>query len=106
MFARFLEMTVRPEKKPELTRRVKEEILPILRKHKGFLDVIPLEVENEPTKFYSISLWHEKDDAEKYDRENFPKVKEILEPFLTAPVVVKRCNVDETITKKLVAAAA
>ena len=105
MFARFLEMTVKPEKKPELTTKLKEEILPILRKHKGFLDVIPLEVENEPTKFYSISLWHERHDAEKYETENFPKIRAMVEPFLTAPIIVKHCNVDETITKKLVAAA-
>ena len=105
MFARFLEMTIKPEKKTELTRKLKEEILPILRKHKGFLDVIPLEVEAEPTKFYSISLWHEKQDAEKYETENFPKIKAMVEPFLTEPIVVKRCTVDETITKKLVAAA-
>ena len=105
MFARFLEMTVRPEKKPELTRKLKEEILPILRKHKGFLDVIPLEVETEATKFYTISLWHEKQDAEKYETENFPKIRAMVEPFLSAPITVKHCKVDETITRKLVAAA-
>lgn len=105
MFARFLEMTVRPEKKPELTRKLREEILPILRKHKGFLDVIPLEVETEATKFYAISLWHEKQDAEKYETENFPKIRAMVEPFLSAPITVKHCKVDETITRKLVAAA-
>ncbi len=106
MFARFLEMTVRLEKKPELTRKLKEEILPILRKHKGFLDVIPLEVEDEPAKFYAISLWHEKHDAEMYETENFPKIKAMVEPFLAAPITVKHCKVDETVTKKLVAAVA
>jgi len=106
MFARFLEMTVRPEKKPELVKKMKEEIYPILKKYTGFFDMIPLEVEAEPTKFYAISLWHEKLDAEKYEKENFPKVKTILEPFLTIPVVVRLCKVDETITKKFTAVAA
>jgi septum formation topological specificity factor MinE len=64
MFARFLEMTVKPEKKPELIRKMREEVLPILKKYNSFLDMIPLEVETEPTKFYAISLWHEKLDAE------------------------------------------
>jgi len=106
MFARFLEMTVRPEKKFELIRKMKEEIHPILKKYNGFFDLIPLEVETEPTKFYAISLWHEKLDAEKYEKENFPKVKTILEPFLTMPVVVRLCKVDETVTKKFRAVAA
>jgi hypothetical protein len=59
----------------------------------------------EPTKFYAISLWHEKADMEKYTKERFPKVKAMVEPFLTAPIIVKHCTVDETIPKKFIAAA-
>ena len=106
MFARFLEMTVKPEKKPEFFRKMREEVIPILKKYDGFLDVIPLEVETEPTKFYTFSLWHEKVDAEKYEKENFVRVKAIFEPFLMAPIIVKYCKVDETIFKKMVEVAA
>ena len=106
MFARFLEMTIKPDKKAEFTKKVKDEIVPILKTYKGFFDVIHLEVETEFTKFYSISLWHDKTEMEKYTKENFPKVKAILEPFLTAPLVVKPCTMDETITKKFTAVAA
>ena len=106
MFARLLEMTVKPEMKPELIRKMREEAIPILKKYNGFVDVIPLEVETEPTKFYAISLWHGKSDAEKYERENFTKVKTIYEPCLTMPIVVRPCKVDETIFKKVTAVAA
>jgi quinol monooxygenase YgiN len=106
MFARFLEMTIKPDKKPEFMKKVKDEIVPILKTYKGFFDVIHLEVETEFAKFYSISLWHDKAEMEKYTKENFPKVKAILEPFLTAPLVVKPCTMDETITKKFTAVAA
>ncbi len=106
MFARFLEMTIKPEKKTEYINKVKAEVLPILKTYKGFFDVIHLEVETDPTKFYSISLWHDKMDMEKYTKENFPKVKAILEPFLTAPLVVKPCMIDEMITTKMFIAAA
>jgi hypothetical protein len=105
MFARLLEMTVKPEMKPELIRKMREEALPILKKY-NVVDVIPLEVETEPTKFYAISLWHRKSDAEKYERENFTKVKTIYEPCLTMPIVVRPCKVDETIFKKVTAVAA
>lgn len=106
MFARFLEMTIKPEKKPELIKAMKEEVLPILKKHTGFSDMIPLDVEAEPNKFYAISLWREAGDAEKYEKENFPKVKAIYEPFLTMPIVVRLSKVDETIFKKVIVAAA
>ena len=94
-------------RKPNFTKKVKDEIIPILKTYKGFFNVIHLEVETEFEKFYSISLWHDKADMEKYTKENFPKVKAILEPSLTAPLVVKPCVFDETITtKKFVTAVA
>ena len=105
MFARFLEMTIKPEKKAEFVKKVKEEIFPILKKYNGFFDLVPLEVETEPTKFYAISFWHERTDLERYTKEHFPKVKAMVEPYLTAPIIVKHCTVDETIPKKFAAAA-
>ena len=106
MFARLLEMTVNPEKKPELFHKIKQEVLPLLTKYGGFVDVIPMEVELEPTKLYLISLWHQRTDAEKYEKESFSKVKAIYEPYLTMPLDVKLCKVDESIFKKLVSVAA
>lgn len=106
MFARFLELTVKPEAKSELIKVMKDQVLPVLKKCHGFFDLIPLEIEAEPTKFYVMSLWHEKRDAETFQIEQFPKVKPMYEQFLTAPVIVKLCHVEETIPIKLVAAVA
>ena len=106
MFARFLEMSVRPENRPELMTKMREEVLPIFKKYSGFVDTIPLEVETDPTKLYALSLWREKLDAEKYEKENFAKVKAIYEPFLTKPIMVTPCKVDETIFKKVISVAA
>ena len=106
MFARSLEMTVKPEKKTELLKALREEVVPILRKYSGFLDVINMEIEAEPTKVYAISFWKDKLDAEKYAKESYPKVKAIEEPFLSVPAVVRLCNVDDTITRKVIAVGA
>jgi quinol monooxygenase YgiN len=107
MFARFLELQIKPEKKPDLIKVMKNDVLPVLKKCHGFFDLIPLEVEAEPTKFYVLSLWHEKRDAETFHNGTFPKVRPMYEQFLTAPVMVKLCYLDETVTtKKFTAAAA
>ena len=106
MFARLLELAVKPDKKHELLNKVKDEVLPILKEHVGFIDVIPMEVEIEPAKVYLVSLWHEKVDAEKYDEHDFARVEAIYKPFLTMPIVVKLCKVDETIFKKVITVAA
>jgi hypothetical protein len=34
----------------------------------------------------TITLWAEKRDAERYEREMYPKVEGILKPYLTTPV--------------------
>lgn len=106
MFARFLEITIKPEKKPEFLNKVKAEILPILKTYKGFFDSIHLEVETAPATFYAISLWHDAMDMEKYTKENFPKVNAILEPFLAAPMIVRHCTVNEAISMKFATAVA
>jgi hypothetical protein len=64
---------------------MKEEIFPILKTYKGFFDLIPLEVETEPTNLYAISLWHEKWDAEKYEKEQFPNSKQSWSPSSPHP---------------------
>ena len=105
MFARFFEMPIKPGKKAEFISKVKAEIIPILKSYKGFVDVMYLEI--EPTKFFSVSLWHDKAEMEKYANENFPRVKAILEPVLAAPMIVTPCMFDETLTaKKFIATAA
>ncbi len=101
MFARLLEMTVKPEKKAELFKKIKEDVLPILRKYSGFMNVINMEVETEPTKVYLMSIWRDKVDAEKYEKESFAKVKMMYEPFMTAAMVIKPCKVDETTFKQV-----
>jgi len=101
MFARTLELNVKIEKKPELLKKVREEILPIIKKQLGYVDIIALDNEMEPTRPFVVTLWHTKTDAERYERETFPKVKQILDPFMTTAPVVKVYAVETTISQKL-----
>jgi len=106
MFARVIELHIKPEKKPELLKMVKEEILPMLEKYDGFFDLIPLELDTHPRKLFAISLWHTDQDADRYQKESFPRIYDMLEPFLVAPITVKHGTIDESISKKFVAAVA
>ena len=49
MFARFFEITLKPGKKQEFFKTLKEEILPTVNKYE-ILDLIPLEPETEGAK--------------------------------------------------------
>jgi len=90
MFARILQFGVKPEQKTELIKVIKNEVLPILKKQVGFLEILPFFPEKAEEKTaVNISFWATKADAERYERELYPKVHTILKPFLTTPVTVK-----------------
>jgi heme-degrading monooxygenase HmoA len=106
MFARMLEGTVKLEKKPEFLTKVRDEVLPLLRRQTGFVDIIGLENETKPEKFFILSLWHTKNDAERYERETFPKVNDMIKHYLTVPLVVNTFKVETTISERVIAAVA
>jgi quinol monooxygenase YgiN len=104
MFARILEITPKFEKKEELIKTIRQEILPILKNQPGFLEVLPFVPEIAKEKMVAITLWNEKRDAEKYVNEVFPKVEQILQPFLSVPVTVKTYTVETTLCRHFVEA--
>ena len=101
MFARILEITPKFEKKEEFIQTIRQEILPILKKQPGFLEVLPFVPETTSEKVITITLWSEKYEAEKYAREVFPKVEQILKPYLLAPVVFKPYKVETSLCENL-----
>jgi hypothetical protein len=89
MFARILDFEVKLEKKEELVKVIKNQVLPILRKQTGFLEILPFFPEKmREVKVCAISLWNTKADAERYERETYARVHEIVKPFLATPVNV------------------
>lgn len=100
MFARIVETIPKIEmleKKDEILRVLKNEVLPIMRKQPGFLDFLPFTPEIKNERFISITLWADKKDAERYEREAFPKVQEILKPYLAIPMTVRNYTVETTL---------
>lgn len=106
MFARIVEFIPKFEKKDEFVKTVKNEILPLLKKQPGFLELLPLYPENRNEKVFNITLWMEKKDAERYERETFPRVEKILQPYLTTPITWKLYAVETTLCEHFVNALA
>lgn len=107
MFARTLAFEVKLEKKEEFVNVVKDQVLPILRKQVGFLELLPFFQEKmRKEKVFTISLWTTRQDAQRYEREFYPKVLEILKPFLTTPVEVNYSNLETTLCDRFVDALA
>ena len=77
MFARKVSMHLKPNCVREFTDRIEKEIIPLLRKQKGFRDEISL-VASNGSEGVGISLWDQKEDAEAYNRTTYPEVQRLL----------------------------
>jgi len=106
MFARIVEFVPKLEQKEEFVKVVRDEVLPILKKQKGFLEILPFVPETKTEKMITITLWAEKWDAERYEREVYPKVAEILKPYLSTPVAFKHYTVETSLCEHFVEALA
>lgn len=94
MFARIVEVFPKVGKKEEFLKMVRVDVLPILKKQPGFLELLPFVPENENEKIIAITLWAEKRDAERYEREVFPKVSDTVRPYLLSPITSKHYKVE------------
>lgn len=85
MFTRHIETTVRPEKLREFSTTVKNEVLPLLHKQPGFIDLIQLIADDNTGRIITLSFWKTPEDAERYEREQYQTVMNRVKPFLLTP---------------------
>ena len=81
-------MLLKPNLATELPFVFEKEIVPLLKKQRGFADALLL-VTPEKKELVAISLWETKEYAEIYNREVYPKVEKILEKFIEGFPVVR-----------------
>ena len=88
MFARHITLELKPTLAKEFPVTFEKEIVPLLRKQKGFVDELLLMTPEKRTVL-AISLWEKKEHAENYHREVYPKVEKIVEKYLEGAPVIK-----------------
>jgi hypothetical protein len=89
MFAREVVLQLKPNVVNEFPVTFEKEILPLLRRQKGFVDELVL-VTSEKRELEAISLWETKEYAETYNRELYPQIEKILARFIEGKPVVKK----------------
>jgi heme-degrading monooxygenase HmoA len=77
MFARSVSIHLKPNSVAEFNRTIESEILPLLRKQKGFRDELTLVAPNG-SEVVAISVWDQKENADAYSREAYPEVLKTL----------------------------
>jgi hypothetical protein len=102
MFARTVNLRLKPNSVAELTQTIDKEIIPLLRKQKGFQDEITFVVPGG-TEAVAISLWDEKENADAYVGAAYPQVLRALAKVVEGTPQVQTSEVTNSTFHKIAA---
>jgi hypothetical protein len=105
MIARNVTMHLKPNSVPEFTRTLEKEVIPLLRKQKGFEDEITFLVPGGRDAV-GISLWGKQEDADAYSRASYPEVLKALANVLDGTPQVQTWEVSNSTAHQIAAAVA
>jgi len=100
MFARTVTVRLKSNAVADFNRTLEKEIVPILRRQKGFQDELTL-VTPDGTEAIGISLWDNKQSAEAYQREGYPEVQKLLSKSIEGTPQVKAYEVPYSTLSKV-----
>jgi len=98
-------MHLKPNSTAQFTEKEEKEILPILRKQKGFRDQMSF-VSPSGTEAFAITLWDRAESAEAYNRVSYPEVAKIIATVIDGTPQVENFNVANSTYSKIAAASA
>ena len=104
MFARSVSFHLKPGRAAEFTQLIDKNVIPVLRKQKGFQDEIAL-VAPGGADAVGISVWDLKENAETYARGAYPGVLKSLENVVEGTPQVQTYEVSNSTFQKAVARA-
>ena len=103
MFARHVVVRLKAKAAPEFTRLMEREVIPMLRKQKGFLDEIVF-ISPDLTEAVGNSFRETQADAEAYTRKGYPEVIKSLETVVAGNPTVGTAIVSNSTFHKIAAA--
>ena len=103
MFTRAVELTSKSGKSGDLSKTIDDAVLPILRKQQGFMDEMVLVSDTEPDRVLALSFWKTRDDAERYQREQFKNVHDKVRHLLETVPNVRTFEVHTSTGHKITA---
>lgn len=100
MYARQVSIELKPNSQTDFTHKLESEIIPMLRKHAGFMDEITF-VEPGGIRTFAVSLWDSKQNAEAYSQKSYADVTRMLSGLIKGTPRVKTFEVAHSTTHKI-----
>jgi len=105
MFARNISIHLKPNVLADFTQTFEKEVVPVLRKQKGFQDEITFSIPGG-SDVIAISLWDNKENAEAYNSTTYPEILKILAKVIDGTPKVRVSEVIHSTFHKVAAVAA
>jgi heme-degrading monooxygenase HmoA len=101
MYTRVVEVDSKPQKARELASTIDEKILPILKRQAGFVDETVLVSDTEPNRVLALSFWNTREDAQRYQREQFDTVQKTMQDLLETEPTIRTFDVHTSTAHKI-----
>ncbi len=95
MFVRQVNAHFKPGKFDLLNRRLQEEVIPLLKKQKGFRDELSF-FDKDKDEAFAMSFWDTRQDAEKYHREIYPEVSKKMKDAIDGTPMIRSFEVNNS----------
>jgi heme-degrading monooxygenase HmoA len=102
MFARKVSMQLKPGAAAQFKEKIENEIIPELRKQKGFLEEITF-LYPSGKESHAFSIWETAEDAEAYNRQSYPALAKVMAPLFEGTVRIQTYEVLNSTIRKAVA---
>ncbi len=104
MYSRNVSFKLKPKSTAEFTSILEGEIIPLLRRQRGFEDEISF-IAPERNEAVAISLWDKKEDAEAYHRGKYPEILKALARVVEGNPTVEAFEVSNSTSHQIAASA-
>ena len=105
MYTRNVSMKLKANSAKDFTHTLENDVIPMLRKQKGFKDEITL-LAPERNEAVAISFWDKKEDAEAYNRDKYPEILKTLSKVVEGTPKVESFEVANSTSHHISAKAA
>jgi hypothetical protein len=105
MYSRTVSFKLKAKSTEEFTRILEGELIPLLRRQRGFEDAISL-IAPQHNEALAISLWDQKEDADIYDRKTHPEILKALAKVIDGVPKVESFEVGNSTWHQIAASSA
>ena len=94
MFTRVVEIEAKTGRSEEAISKLRNEVVPILQKQPGFIDLIALQDNDNPQTVLCLSFWNSKENAVHYHRKHYDSIVQTLKSVLETTPTLETLQVE------------